>query len=69
MKQLEAITDILLEQILNLLLLEPTLDNQTLRSINRASRSHFSEQVLNDVLGLSAHSLTNITEIRECSLL
>ena len=62
------LTDILLEQVLNLFLLESTLDNQTLRTIDRARCSHFSKQVLNNVLGLSAHTLADIGKIRKGSL-
>ena len=62
-------TDITPQDVLNLLLLETTLDNETSGSVNRAVRTHFSKHELNNVFRRSVHPLANITHIRKHGLL
>lgn len=55
--------------MLNLLLLEATLDDQSSTTVDRSGRSHLSKHVLNNVLRLPVHSLADIGHVREDCLL
>ena len=62
-------TNIPPQHVLDLLLLEATLDNQTARPVDGAGGTHFCEHVLDDVLGLAMHTLANVGDVREDGLL
>lgn len=63
-------TNVSPEDMLDLLLLEATLDDEARRTIDGASRSHFGEHELDDVLGLPVHPLTDIGDVgKDCLLI
>ena len=64
-----VLTDVPTEDMLDLLLLEATLDNETAGTVDRAGGTHFREHVLDDVLGLAMHTLANVGDVREDGLL
>ena len=64
-----VITNITTEDVLDLLLLETTLDNKTSRSIDGTTGTQLSEQVLGDVLIGTLHALANLVDIGEDRLL
>lgn len=64
-----VLTDIPSQDILNLLLLETTLDDETSRTVNGARSTQFSKQELRDVLVGSLHTLANLGNVCENGLL
>lgn len=65
----EQRTDVSPQNVLDLLLLETTPDNQPPATIHTSSRTQLSEQVLNDMLRLPVHPLADITDVGEDTLL
>ena len=55
--------------MLDLLLLEATLDDETTRAVDGTSSTHFGEHVLDDVLWLPVHTLADIGDVGEDGLL
>lgn len=55
--------------MLDLLLLEATLDDQTPRTVHRASGTHLSEHVLDNVLRLPVHTFADIGDVGKDGLL
>ena len=55
--------------MLDLLLLEATLNNETAGTVDRAGGTHFRKHILDDVLGLAMHTLADVGDIREDGLL
>ena len=55
--------------MLDLFLLEATLDDETTRTVDGTSCTHFCEHVLDDVLGLPVHTLADIGDVGEDGLL
>ncbi len=68
-RSLGKLADISPQHILNLLLLESTLDDQTSATINGTARTQFSKQVGSDVLISSLHAFANLRNIGENGLL
>ena len=64
-----VLTDVPTEDMLDLLLLEASLDNETAGTFDRAGGTHFREHVLDDVLGLAMHTLADIRDVCEDGLL
>ena len=62
-------TDIPTEDVLDLLLLEATLDDKTAGSIDGAGGTHFGEHVLDDMLWLPVHTFADIGDVGEDRLL
>jgi len=65
----ELHTDVSSKDVLNLLLLETTLDDQSLATIDGATRTQFGKQVRGDVLVSSLHTLTDFVQVGKDSLL
>ena len=55
--------------MLDLFLLEATLDDETTRAVDGTSGTHFGEHVLDDVLWLPVHTLADIGDVGEDGLL
>ena len=55
--------------MLNLLLLEATLDDETAGTVNGTGRTHFREHVLDNVLRLPVHTFADIGDVGEDRLL
>ena len=64
-----VLTDVPTEDMLDLLLLEATLDNETAGTVDRAGGTHFREHVLDDVLGLPVHTFADVGDVGEDGLL
>lgn len=58
-------TDVSSQDILDLLLLEPTTDDQPPAAVHAARGAHLREHKRNDVLGLAVHAPTDITNVCE----
>lgn len=58
-------TNISSEDVLKLLLLETTLDDQTTTAVNTATGTQFGEQELHDVVIGTLHTLANIGDVGE----
>lgn len=63
------LTDIMPQNVLDLLLLELATDNETTGTVHRASCTQFGEQVLDRVLRWSMHTLADIGNVCEHRLL
>ena len=55
--------------MLDLFLLEATLDDETTRAVDGTSGTHFGEHVLDDVLGLPVHTFADVGDVGEDRLL
>ena len=55
--------------MLNLLLLETTLDDKASGAVDGAGGTHFREHVLDDVLGLPVHTFADVGDVGEDRLL
>ena len=55
--------------MLDLLLLETTLDDKASRAVDGAGGTHFREHVLDDVLGLPVHTFADVGDVGEDGLL
>ncbi len=62
-------TDVATQDVLDLLLLETTLDDKTSGAVDGAGRTHFRKHVLDDVLGLPVHTFANVGDVGEDRLL
>lgn len=58
-------TDISSEDVLNLLLLETTLDNQTSSTVDTSAGTQFGEQELHNVVVRTLHTLADIGDVGE----
>ena len=65
----QGLTNISPENVLNLLLLETTLDDQSPGTVNGARSTQFSKQELSDVLVGPLHALANLGNVCENGLL
>ena len=63
------LTNIPPEDVLNLLLLESTLDDQSPRTIDGTTRTQLGEQELCDVLVCSLHTLADVGNVGKDGLL
>ena len=66
---LEKHTDVSTKDVLDLLLLETTLDDETAGTINGPGSTHFSEHVLYDVLRLPVHAFADVGDVGKDGLL
>lgn len=64
---LQTLTDVFSDDVLNLLLLETTLDNQSSATINGTASTQLSKQIGGDVLLGSLHALADIGNVGENS--
>ena len=62
-------TDVTTQNVLDLLLLETTLDDKAPRAVDGAGGTHFREHVLDDVLGLPVHTFADVGDVGEDGLL
>ena len=62
-------TNVATEDVLDLLLLEPTLDDETAGTVDGAGGTHFREHVLDDMLRLPVHTFADIGNVGEDRLL
>lgn len=58
-------TDISSQDVLNLLLLETTLNDQTPATVDTAAGTQFGEQELHDVVVRTLHTLADVGDVRE----
>lgn len=63
------LTDVSPQHVLNLLLLEPSLDDQSPRTIYTATRPQFCKDELHDMLLAPLHPLADIWNVRKDGLL
>jgi len=61
--------DIAPEHVLDLLLLESSLDDQSFTAVHTAARTQFCEQKLGDVLVVAVHALADFRNVRKNGLL
>lgn len=60
-------TDVSPQDVLDLFLLETTLDDQPAGAVDGTCCSHFGEHELDDVLGLAMHSFADIGDVcKDC---
>jgi hypothetical protein len=62
-------TNVPTQHMLDLLLLEPALDDQSRRAVHGPGRTHLGEHELDDVLRLPVHPFTDVADVREDRLL
>ena len=62
-------TDVPAQDVLDLLALETTLDDQPSRAVHGAAGTHFGEHVLDDVLRLPVHTPADLGDVGEDGLL
>lgn len=62
-------TDVATKDVLDLLLLEATLDDQPTGAVHGTGGTHFCEHVLDNMLGLPVHPLADVGDVGEDSLL
>lgn len=67
MKKGKSHTDVSSENVLNLLLLETTLDNQTSATVHTAAGTQFGEQELHNVVVGTLHTLADVGDVGEDS--
>ena len=63
------LTDVSAQNVLDLLLLETTLDDKAPRAVDGAGGTHFREHVLDDMLWLPVHTFADIGDVGEDRLL
>ena len=66
---LEKHTDVSTEDMLDLLLLETTFDDEAAGTIDGPGSTHFGEHVLNDVLRLPVHTFADVGDVGKDGLL
>ena len=66
---MRKLTDVMPENVLDLLLLEFTTDDESTGTIHGSGCTQFSEKVLYSVLWRSVHTLANIRDVRKHCLL
>lgn len=69
MKEEEVLTNVPPQYGLNLLLLEPALNDQSLSAVDGPICTQFGEEELNNVFGLPVHPLAYVRDVRENGLL
>lgn len=65
----EEHTDVPTQNVLDLLLLEATLDDKAPGTVHRAGGTHLREHVLNDVLRLPVHTFADVGDVCKDGLL
>ena len=62
------LTDVSSQHVLDLLLLEFALDDETACAVDGSGGAHFSEEELDDVFGLSMHAFADVGHVGEDGL-